>query len=391
MQFITISTLYPSSEDPKNGIFVETRLRKYLEAYPDSKVKVIAPVPWFPLKGGRWGEYGRFARVPKYEKWNDIEIYHPRYIVLPKIGMLITPFFLALSIWLCLKKVRSQFKPDFIDGHYFYPDGVSISWTARMLKLPYFVTARGTDLNLIPEYSIPRKLILRAAKNSLHSITVCEALRQTLINLGESEHRVSTLRNGVDLELFRVLPSREKLRAELGIKGKTIISVGHLIERKGHYLIIEAISRVPDVTLLIAGEGPDLAKLQQLAEKFNVSERVVFLGGLRQVELARYYNAADALVLASSREGWANVLLESMACGTPVVATNIWGTPEIVKEREAGVLVNRNVADLAEAIQSLLDELPSRPATRSYAEKFSWDETIQGMQRLFKMAYGDKA
>ena len=391
MRFVTISTLYPSSVDPKHGIFVETRLRKYLENYPDSKVKVIAPVPWFPFKGERFGEYGRYAHVPKVESWNGLEVHHPRYWVIPKIGMLLTPIFLAISIALCLRKVLKGFSPNFIDGHYFYPDGVAISWVASWFKLPFYLTARGTDLNLIPEYPLPRKMIQKAAKRTTHSITVCEALRTVLIDMGEPGDQVSTLRNGVDLKLFSQPSEREALREKLGVSGKVLISVGHLVERKGHYLVIDAMAKLPnEFNLLIAGEGADLGRLQEQVKQKGLEQRVRFLGALRQKELAKYYGVADALILASSREGWANVLLESMACGTPVVATEIWGTPEIVQSKEAGVLVKRTADSIAEGVSTLFTALPVRQETRSYAEQFSWDETVHRMHALFQLALGEQ-
>ena len=108
-----------------------------------------------------------------------------------------------------------------------------------------------------------------------------------------------------------------------------------------------------DVTLYIAGDGEERESLVGLARKLHLENRVFFLGSLAQDELAEYYATADALILASSREGWANVLLESMACGTPVVATNVGGTPEVIQEPEAGLLVERTVSGLADGIKTL--------------------------------------
>ena len=115
-----------------------------------------------------------------------------------------------------------------------------------------------------------------------------------------------------------------------------------------------------------------------------MAARVRFLGAVPHAELAALYGAADALVLASSREGWANVLLEAMACGTPVVATDIWGTPEVVADPAAGRLVpERTPAALAAAVAALLADPPARAATRRYAERFSWDATVEGQLALF--------
>lgn len=107
------------------------------------------------------------------------------------------------------------------------------------------------------------------------------------------------------------------------------------------------------------------------------------MGGLDQPTLAHYFAASDLSILASDREGWANVLLESMACGTPVVATNIWGTPEVVTCSDAGVLVERNVSSIAEGITTLYTHLPDRQATRRHAEQFSWEDTSHLLHQIF--------
>src|SRR5205823_12458477 len=155
-----------------------------------------------------------------------------------------------------------------------------------------------------------------AASHAAGMITVCNALRDEMIGLGISGERIVALRNGVDLQRFQPM-DRAAARASLGIDGFTVISVGVLDPRKAHDLTIGALALMPDVKLLIAGIGPERKKLETLAERLGVADRVKFLGAVAQTELEYYYNAADAMVLASSRERWANVLLESMACGTP--------------------------------------------------------------------------
>jgi glycosyltransferase involved in cell wall biosynthesis len=142
---------------------------------------------------------------------------------------------------------------------------------------------------------------------------------------------------------------------------------------------------LPGVTLAIAGGGPERDNLLALARRLGVADRVHLLGVVPHHELPRLYGAADALVLASSREGWANVLLEAMACGTPVVASRIWGTPEVVARPEAGVLMSeRSAAGVVEGVMALRAALPERDATRRYAEQFSWDDTTEGQLKLFR-------
>jgi glycosyltransferase involved in cell wall biosynthesis len=202
--------------------------------------------------------------------------------------------------------------------------------------------------------------------------------------MGVAGQRVTVLRNGVNLELFRPM-DREAARQSLGFVRRTLVSVGLLIDRKGHHHIIRALGDIPETDLVIAGDGPDRRALERLAEAEGVKDRVKFLGSVDQNRLREIYNAADALVLASSREGWANVLLEAMACGTPVVASAVWGTPEVVARPEAGVLMpSLDPQGVVAGVQRLFAAYPDHAATRRYAENFNWDATTEGQLALFR-------
>jgi glycosyltransferase involved in cell wall biosynthesis len=227
-------------------------------------------------------------------------------------------------------------------------------------------------------------MIRWAMTNADALIAVSAGLREAMVRLGAEPDRVTVLRNGVDLELFRPL-HREAVRRELGLEGRVLLSVGHLIERKRHHLAIEAVAQLPDWRLMIVGEGPERGRLEALARKIGVAGRVMFHGAQPHALLPRYYTAADVMILASSREGWANVLLESMACGTPVVASNIPGNPEVVRSPEAGLIVADNTSqDFARAIAEVAARSSPRTLTRAYAEQFSWNATSAGQLEVFR-------
>jgi glycosyltransferase involved in cell wall biosynthesis len=377
MKILTFSTLFPNSEKPGHGIFVETRLR-HLVASGQVEARVVAPVPWFPSAHPRFGQYARQARVPRQELRHGIAVSHPRYPVLPKIGMNVAPLLLAQSVKPAIARLLDEgFDFDLIDAHYFYPDGVAAALLGRYFNKPLVITARGSDITLLPRYPLPRRMIMWAAKRADAVITVCNALRDEVVALGVDPARVTSLRNGVDLQLFQ--PTARSAAAQF-----TLLTVGHLVPVKAQELIIGALPLLPGVRLVLAGDGPNRAMLEQLARSLEVSGRVEFLGAVPQAQLRAHYGAADALVLASSREGWANVLLESMACGTPVVASRVYGTPEVVAAPEAGILMaERTPQGVADAVNALRANYPDRGATRRYAERFSWDDTTAGQLAVF--------
>ncbi len=386
LRLAVFSTLFPNAANPAHGVFVEERLRK-LVASGQVEARVVAPVPWFPFRSERFGEYGRHARAPRQEVRHGLDVQHPRYLLLPRIGMTSAPGALVRAALPVLQRMRAEgFDFDAIDAHYFYPDGVAAAELARRLDVPFVVTARGSDVTLLPRYAFPRRMILATARAAAGIVTVCRALKDNLVDLGVDGGKITVLRNGVDLTRFRPV-AREETRRELKLEGRVLLSVGWLITRKRHDLAIAALPELPDCRLLIIGTGPEEGALRALARQLGVDSRVTFLGHVPQAELYRYYGAADVMLLCSEREGWANVLLESMACGTPVAATDAGGTTEVVAAPEAGVVIREHSPRaVSDAVRSLLAAYPAREATRRYAEQFSWDETTHGQLRLFRTA-----
>jgi teichuronic acid biosynthesis glycosyltransferase TuaC len=384
LHLLTFSTLFPNAARPNHGVFVENRLRQLI-ASGAATATVVAPVPWFPSTAPWFGDWARHARAPHAEERNGLAVLHPRYPVLPRVGMALAPWLLFRALLPVLHAMQARDAFDAIDAHYLYPDGVAAVWLGRRLGLPVVVTARGTDVTLIPRYTVPRRLIRAAIRDAAALISVSAALKAALVELGAPPAKVTVLRNGVDTALFRPPEDRDAARRALGLSNPTLISVGLLIERKGHHHTIEAMRQLPGFGLLIVGEGPEHARLAGLIQQYGLTDRVRLLGPRPHAELPSCYGAADALVLASSREGWANVLLEAMACGTPVVASNIPGNPEVVREAAAGVIAETNTPDgIAAAVLRLFAALPARAATRAYAEQFSWDATTAGQVAVFR-------
>jgi glycosyltransferase involved in cell wall biosynthesis len=390
LRLLTFSTLYPNAARPGHGVFVENRLR-HLVAGGEAQATVIAPVPWFPFRSPHFRDWARHAAAPRQEMRHGIAVHHPRYLSIPRIGMSVSPLLLYRAAAAMLERLVAEgFAFDVIDAHYLYPDGVAALWLARRFGKKLVVTARGSDTSLLPQYAVPRRLIRSVITGADALVAVSAGLKEGLVALGAPPGKVTVLRNGVDLNAFRPVPDRAAARASLGLgDGPVLLSVGLLIERKGHHLVIQALRDLPGHTLLVVGEGPERAALLALAARCGVADRVRLLGQQPHAWLPLYYSAADAMVLASSREGWANVLLEAMACGTPVVASPAWGSREAVSAPEAGLVLHSTTPDgIAAGVRRLLASPPARTATRAYAERFGWDETTAGQLALFRQVLG---
>ena len=304
LKVLTLSSLYPNPVQPVYGVFVENRVRSFVRV-SGAAVQVVAPVPWFPFASRRFGRYGALAGIPRLDERHGIPVHHPRYPTIPKLGMSVQPFSMAVAVRPALAAIiDGGFDFDVIDAHYFYPDGVAAALLGHRLGKPVIITARGTDLNLIPRYAVPRRLIRWAADQAAALVTVSQALKDRLTDLGVAADKIAVLRNGVDLSAFHPL-DRAEARARLGVDGPVVLSVGNLLPLKGHHLVIEALDGVPGATLVVVGEGPERQALEALARDRGLADRVRFLGKVAHERMAEVYTAGDVLVLASSREGWA--------------------------------------------------------------------------------------
>jgi len=379
MQVLTFTNLYPSEVQPRHGIFIEHRVRQ-LAASGAASVRVVAPAPWVPRLARRLaGRHAVLAELPAAGRHHGIEVWRPRFPAVPRLTAWCNPLSMALAALPVMRRLQGQQDFDLIDAHFVYPDGAAAVLLAAWLDKPVAVTARGTDINEFPRYRVPRAWIRWVLRRADALIGVSTALRDAMLALGAPAERLEVLRNGVDLELFVPQTGRP-----LDFGHPTWLSVGHLIRPKGHHRVIEALASVPEASLMIVGDGPEKQQLQQLAAELGVADRITWTGTLSQRELARHYAQADVTLLASEREGMPNVLLESLACGTPVIATRVGGCTEVISSPQAGVLMERgDAAGVVAAYRQLLAQHPSREAVRAHAERFAWAPTVERMVQLF--------
>ena len=386
MRVLVVSSLYPNSVMPHLGLFVHRRVEAV--ARRGVEVRVVAPVPLFPrglpLRRGR-----AYAAVPEREDFAGIPVLHPRYAHAPGPGMYVQAGNLSRGILPHLRALRRDFDFDLVDAHYIYPDGVGAVRLARELGVPCVLTARGSDINLLSRYRLVRRQIRDALGRADALVAVSGALAGAMRGLGAEPHKLHVVPNGIDREIFHYGdPVQARGRLGLSADGNVLLSVGNLNELKGHALVVEAVAQLRacgvHARYHIIGEGEERPRLEALIRRLDLQDRVILNGSVANESLRPWYQAASLFVLASSREGWPNVLNEALACGLPAVATRVGGVPEIVRNGDNGLLVEeRSDTAIATALRVGLERSWDRRALAAQASRHSWSDVAERLVRLF--------
>jgi len=370
LRVLTLATLFPNGARPTFGVFVE-RQTCALAARDDVAVEVVAPIglPLWPLS--HHPHYAHLRRLPAREERNGLVVHRPRYRVWPGFGQAGTARRMADALLPVLRDIRARFPFDVIDAEFFWPDGPAAMQLAAALGVPFSVKARGSDIHLWGAQAGIAEQIVTAGKAAGDMLAVSAALKRDMAAMGLPDEKIHVHYTGIDLDLFRPV-DRAAAKAALGVDGPLLISVGHLNGRKGQEIAISALADIPGATLLLAGDGPDRSRLERQAAGAGLSGRVRFLGVQPHQALPPLIAAADVMVLPTVSEGLANVWVEALACGTPVVTSDVGGAREVVDRSEAGRLVARDAGAVAAAVNAILADPPAQAAVRAAAEGFSW-------------------
>jgi glycosyltransferase involved in cell wall biosynthesis len=369
-------------------VFVRERMRGLP---PEVEVRVVAPTPWFPFVSGL--RPGFRPSVPREEVQDGVRILHPRFLSIPGLFKCLDGLLLFLGSLPALLRLRREFRFDAIDAHFVYPEGLAAVLLGKVFEVPVLITLRGM-LPLLAPYRLRRPQLRFALRHAARIIAVSGSLKEDAVRLGIDPERVRVIENGIDPDLFRPL-DRAEARRSLGLPadGPLLVSVGTLSPRKGFHLVMEAMASLPPgLRFAIVGgdgaEGAMDAELRSLAARLGLEDRVIFAGPRGRGELAAWYSAADLFVLASGHEGCPNVVLEALACGTPVVATPVGNISELVTP-DAGIVAERQVPALAAAIGQALARDWDREAVRDRIGSRTWQAVgREAMEEIRAVAGG---
>lgn len=378
LRVLSISTLFPSPVRPGFGLFV-ARQADAVALRDDIDLTVVNPIAALPWPLSRLSQ----SAVPAFDDTRGYPVHHIGFATIPRFGARWNPALIARAVRPLVRRLQAERPFDVVDAQFFYPDGPAAARIAADLGLPLSIKARGSDIHYWGSVPYARRQIESAAEQAARILAVSGALKADMAALGMTADKIAVHYTGLDHATFY---PRDKAAARAQLAGfdniaapvpanmRLVVSTGNLIPLKGQALVIRVLAELPDTRLLLAGSGPDLAELRSLAADLGLADRVHF-GQLSPVQLATALASADAMALPSAREGMANAWIEALACGTPLVITDVGGAREVVRSAAAGRLVARNPEAIAQGLRDLFANPPATADVSAQAELFSWQQT----------------
>lgn len=374
LRVLSIGTLYPNDSAPNFGVFVERQMEAVARR-GDVDLVMVNPAGLPPWPLSLHARYRAIGKLPPVETRKGVQVLRPRFRLLPGLGGRFNAAGVAHAVLPLARRLHGQQPFDVVDAQFFYPDGPAALRIARALGLPFSVKARGADIHLWGKRPDTGPQVREVGCAATGLLAVSQGLADDMAALGMPAERITLHRTGLDRARFRPLDRADcRARLDLPLEGPLLATVGALIPRKGQAIAIDALVQIPGARLALAGTGPDEAILRARAEARGLADRVLFLGPVPNDEVPALLSAADVFVLPTASEGLANAWVEALACGTPVVTTDIPGAGELITAPQHGRLVPRDADAIASAVRDLLANPPAREAVASGAEGYSWEE-----------------
>lgn len=387
---LILSRNYPNDVLPFLGLWVQ-QWAKFTQG--EYQVRVVAPVPYYPPIPGP-SDFRRFRQVP-YRQWYDgIQVSHPRFLTGP--GYSTHNLEAQMYFWGTAKTVERLWHEtpfDLIHAHFIYPDGAVGARFARRYNVPLIVTEHAFWQPWLDQYPLVRKQAIAAANASAFHIAVSQSVRKNIAQFTGETDRLRVIPVGVDMDIFSPLPAGQHPEAD------SILYVGRIHEAKGVDVLLHAmrmlVDRRPAARLSMIGgsfyphwrEQED--RMRKLVEELDLTQYVKFLGIQTPSQVADAMRKSMMLVLPSRRETLGAVLIEALACGTPVVATRCGGPEDVVTDTVGRLVPREDPFSLANAMEAVLMERNRYDprVLRAYAEEhFSWKRVAEQTVALYQAA-----
>ena len=394
MRILTYTRLYPNAKMPEHGIFVARRVEA-MARQGGHQIEVVAPVPYYPKFLPATGEWNALKLIPEVEERDGLNVYHPRYFNPPKIGMAKYGDWMAQGSYDLLHRLlKSDFQFEVIDAHFVYPDGYAAVKLGQRLKRPVIVTARGSDLTRNKNLPHIVPLLQEVLRGAAQLIAVSEELRDNFLELGATPDKIHVIPNGVDTSFFTPM-TREAARRALTLNTDDcwLVAVARLERNKGQWLILEALKKIGldelknrRIKVALVGQGESRAELEKISQAAGLGDIVHFVGQQNPEKIRIWYNAANVNILASSREGSPNVVLEALACGIPVLASGAGNNAAIIHAGSNGfVFPIENAEALKIALLLALDHPWDRQAIAASGSQRNWAAVAREVESVLEL------
>jgi teichuronic acid biosynthesis glycosyltransferase TuaC len=382
LRVLCLTTLFPGPGRSANfGQFVARQFQALAER-GDIDLTVINPLSGWQIE----------AFIDTSDTAYGYPVYRPRYWSIPRYGVRWNPARIAAAALPLAQKLHAARPFDLVDAQFFYPDGPAAARVAKALGLPLSIKARGSDIHYWGHREFARRQMLAAADRANGLLAVSEALKAEMMQMGIDGSKIAVHYTGLDHARFRPYPrgeARAKVTDIVPSDGPLLVSVGNLVPLKGHDLAIEAMFELPGVRLAIAGDGPEKQRLHEIATELGLSNCVTFCGALASERIADLLAAADAMILLSQSEGLANAWIEALACGTPLVITDVGGAREVVRDRSGGIVGSWHLGpEVATAVRDLLANPPPQAEVAAHAARFSWEANAAQLAEHYRLVAG---
>lgn len=383
MRILVLSSVFPNPKQPTFGTFVHARVARMAARH---ETVVVAPIPWFPLN--RLFRGAARSGIPRVESQGTLTVHHPKILSVPGVLKVLDGIFYFASVLPTIARIRRRFPFDVIDAHFAYPDGLAAWLLGKVFRCPVTVTLRGTIVPL-SRYRLRRIQIRWVLAGVNRIFAVSDSLKAVAVGLGTPGDKIRVIPNGVDTARFGPASSAEARQA-LGLPPdrRILLSVGTLSPRKGHQRVIDVLPHIrathPDLLYVVLGgpgvEGDTGPLLERLIAQHGLRDHVRLLGAQPHEEVPRWLAAADLFCLATTNEGRANVILEALACGVPVVTTDVGGSREVIADGMDGLLVAPgDPAALTAALLRALSMGWDREAIARRAAGRTWEQTVDDL------------
>jgi glycosyltransferase involved in cell wall biosynthesis len=313
------------------------------------------------------------------------------YWYIPGLSQSINSLFMFFSVAIAFPRTVFQQKWDVVFGSWLYPDCVVANWVGRLRGIPSISHAIGSDVNVVAFKPLQRRQITKFLNGCHRVLTVSADLGEKLAKIGIHKPRLEVVYNGVDAEVFRPI-DRATIRGKLGlpVNAKIITFVGSLFREKGCIELVNSFAQLDpaknNLLLVFVGQGGMLSQLRSEALSLGITEHVRFVGRVLHADLGPWFAASDLTALPSYNEGVPNVIMESMSCGVPVVASDVGGIPEVLPDF-AGIMVPaKNVNALTEALKDAIARQWSADDIRRHAGTYTWKNTVDQIEAIMNDA-----